>query len=59
MVVDYRKLNKVTVRKFFLIPNSDYIERIKAGNMFISLGDLKEGFNQVDSKEVLARRWQC
>ena len=24
MVVDYRELNKVTVRKFFLIPNSDY-----------------------------------
>ena len=25
MVVDYRELNRVTVRKFFLIPNSDYI----------------------------------
>jgi hypothetical protein len=26
MVVDYRELSKVTVRKFFLIPNSDYIK---------------------------------
>ena len=26
MVVDYRALNRVTVREVFLIPNSDYIE---------------------------------
>ena len=26
MVVDYRELNKVTIRKFFLIPNSDYVK---------------------------------
>ena len=45
MVVDYRELNKVTVRKFFLIPNSDYIKSTVAGNEFISVGDLKEGFN--------------
>ena len=32
MVVDYRELNKVTVRKFFLIPNSDYIKSAVAGN---------------------------
>ena len=31
MVVDYRELNKVTVRKFFLIPNSDYIKSTVAG----------------------------
>jgi hypothetical protein len=50
MVVDYRELNKVTVRKFFLIPNSDYIKSTVAGNEFISVGDLKEGFNQVDNE---------
>ena len=50
MVVDYRELNKVTVRKFFLIPNSDYIKSTVAGNLFISVGDLKEGFNQVDNE---------
>ena len=50
MVVDYRELNKVTVRKFFLIPNSDYIKSAVAGNTFISVGDLKEGFNQVDNE---------
>ena len=50
MVVDYRELNKVTVRKFFLIPNSDYIKSTVAGNEYISVGDLKEGFNQVDNE---------
>jgi hypothetical protein len=50
MVVDYRELNRVTVRKFFLIPNSDYIKSTVAGNEFISVGDLKEGFNQVDNE---------
>ena len=50
MVVDYRELNKVTIRKFFLIPNSDYIKSTVAGNEFISVGDLKEGFNQVDNE---------
>ena len=50
MGVDYRELNKVTVRKFFLIPNSDYIKSTVAGNEFISVGDLKEGFNQVDNE---------
>ena len=42
MVVDYRELNKVTVRKFFLIPNSDYIKSTVAGSDFVSVGDLKE-----------------
>jgi len=38
-MVGYRELNKVTVRKFFLIPNSDYIKSTVAGNEFISVGD--------------------
>ena len=56
MVVDYRELNKVTVRKFFLIPNSDYIKSTVAGNLFISVGDLKEGFNQVDNEEETRKK---
>ena len=56
MVVDYRELNKVTVRKFFLIPNSDYIKSTVAGNEFISVGDLKEGFNQVDNEEETRKK---
>ena len=51
-VVDYRELNKVTVRKYFLIPNSDYIKQTVAGSRFISVGGLKEGFNQADSEEA-------
>ena len=56
MVVDYRELNKVTVRKFFLIPNSDYIKSTVAGNDLISVGDLKEGFNQVDNEPETRRK---
>ncbi len=56
MVVDYRELNKVTVRKFFLIPNSDYIKSTVAGNLFVSVGDLKEGFNQVDNEEETKKK---
>jgi len=56
LVVDYRELNKVTVRKFFLIPNSDYIKATVAGNLFLSVGDLKEGFNQVDNEEETRKK---
>jgi hypothetical protein len=56
LVVDYRELNKVTVRKFFLIPNSDYIKATVAGNLYISVGDLKEGFNQVDNEEETRKK---
>ena len=48
MVVDYRELNNRTVRKVLLVPNSDHIKACVAGSAFISVGDLKEGFNQVD-----------
>ena len=54
--MDYRELNKVTVRKFFLIPNSDYIKSTVAGNSLISVGDLKEGFNQVDNEEETKKK---
>ena len=56
MVVDYRALNRVTVRKVFLIPNSDYIKTCVAGSHFISVGDLKEGFNQVDNLPETAKK---
>ena len=56
MVVDYRGLNRVTVRKVFLIPNSDYIKTCVSGSHFISVGDLKEGFNQVDNTPETARK---
>ena len=54
--MDYRELNKVTIRKFFLIPNSDYIKSTVAGNTFVSVGDLKEGFNQVDNEEETRKK---
>ena len=50
VVVDYRALNRVTVRKVFLIPNSDQIKSCVAGSKFISVGDAKEGFNQVENE---------
>ena len=43
MVLDYRALNRVTERRFFIIPNSDGIKSTVAGSRFISVGDLTEG----------------
>ena len=51
MVVDYRALNRVTERLFFVIPNSDGIKATVAGSSYISVGDLKEGFNQCENEE--------
>ena len=48
--MDYRALNRVTVRKCFLIPNSDQIKANVAGSYYISVGDMKEGFNQIDNE---------
>ena len=56
MVVDYRALNKQTVRKVFLIPNSDEVKSCVAGSRFISVGDLKEGFNQCDNEPGTAEK---
>ena len=56
VVVDYRALNRSTVRKIFLIPNSDQIKQAVAGSRLISVGDLKEGFNQVDNEPESAKK---
>ena len=49
-------LNRVTVRKVFLIPDSDQVKSTVAGNEFISVGDLKEGFNQCDNEPETAEK---
>ena len=56
MVVDYRALNRVTERRFFIIPNSDGIKPTVAGSKYISVGDLKEGFNQVENEVETAKK---
>ena len=56
LVVDYRELNRTTVRKFFIIPNSDGIKATVAGSKYISVGDLKEGFNQVDNEPETSKK---
>ena len=56
MVVDYRRLNSVSERSFFLIPNSDALKAAVAGSRYISVGDLKEGFNQVDNEPEAAQK---
>ena len=55
-MVDYRELNRTTVRKFFIIPNSDGIKATVAGSKYISVGDLKEGFNQVDNEPETSKK---
>ena len=50
--VDYRELNRCTVRKFFIIPNSDGIKATVAGSKYISVGD------RFTTSPRPARRWQ-
>ena len=50
LVVEYRALNRVTIRKVFIIPDSDQIKSTVAGNLYISVGDLKEGLFSVTTK---------
>ena len=39
----------------FLIPNSDYIKTFVSGSKYISVGDLKEEFNQVKNTPKTAQ----
>ena len=50
MVVDYRALNRASVKKVFIIPNSDQIKGHVAGSQYFSVGDAKEGFNQCENE---------
>ena len=54
--MDYRALNRVTVREVFLIPDSDQVKATVAGNQCISAGDLKEGFNQCINEPETAEK---
>jgi len=51
MVVDYRWVNGVTVRSFFIVPRADDQKRHVAGNWFMTLGDGVSGFNQLLNTE--------
>ncbi len=57
MVVDYRALDRVTDRRYFIIPNADGLKSTVTGSQYISVGDLKEGFNQVDNEPETAKKW--
>ena len=48
-------MNRATMRKVFLIPNSDYIKSSVSGSKYISVGDLKEDFQDLVFN-VFARR---
>ena len=56
MVVDYRGVNRVTVKKKFMIPDSNQIKANVAGSKWLSVGDLKEGFNQVDNEPETSKK---
>ena len=53
--MDYRGLIKVTLRRYFIIPKADGLKSTVARSQYISLGDLKEGFNQVDNEPETAQ----
>ena len=55
-MVDYRALSRGTVRKVFPATDSDQVKAPVAGNRYVSVGDLKEGFNHFDSEPDSAEK---
>jgi hypothetical protein len=58
MVVDYRALNRVTVKRIFIIPNSDHIKCSVAGSLWFSVGVPKKGSTNAKMRKGVGRRWQ-
>lgn len=52
--MDKRALNRVTERRYFVIPNADRIKTAATGSKCIRVGDLKEGSNEVDKEPGMA-----
>lgn len=46
----------VTERRYFIIPSADGIKTAVAGSKYISIGDLEEGFHQVDNERETAAK---
>ena len=44
-------LNRLNIRKVFVIPNSDQIKSNVAGSLYFLVGDTKEDFNQCENEE--------
>lgn len=51
MVVDYRKLNKMTIPDRYPLPDINYVLMQLKDNKFFSVLDLKSGFHQIPLKE--------
>ena len=49
MVIDYRRVNQVTVRATFAMPDSVSVKRASAGKRWYSTGDGVSGFNQIEN----------
>ncbi len=48
--MDYGASSRVTQRRHFIIPSADGLKSTVAGGRYMSVGDFKEGFNQVDNE---------
>ena len=49
MVVDYRKVNSLTVRAVFLMPSTEGVKSRVMGREWLSTGDGVAGFNQIEN----------
>jgi len=56
VVVGYRRLNAVTVRKLFLIPHGDSVKSSVAGCRYVSMENLREGSNQIENERGAVRK---
>ena len=55
MVIDYRRVNRLTVRAVFLMPDSVAVKRAAAGHQWFSTGDGVAGFNQILNTDFASR----
>ena len=55
MVIDYRRVNRLTVRAIFLMPDAIAVKRAAAGHEWYSTGDGVAGFNQILNTEFAQR----
>lgn len=51
MVIDFRKLNKITIPDRYPLPDINYVLMQLKGNRYFSVLDLKSGFHQIPLKE--------
>ena len=55
LVIDYRRINRLTVQAVYLMPEANAIKRSAAGRLWYSTADGVAGFNQIQNSVFASR----